>query len=177
MPGVKGVGDKTARDLVAEYGDLEAILAAAPSLTKKRPREALQEHAELARLSKELVTIKEDLPMALSLDEMRVKEPDSARLRQIFVELEFHNLARSMPDTIAPVSVVVLDSALDGVPDVTRRTSNFVTVDTVQALEQMIVRARAAPYIAFDVETVSEPDSPQKSDPLRFEYAAPAAAS
>ena len=167
VPGVKGVGDKTARDLVAEYGDLEAILAAAPSLTKKRPREALQEHAELARLSKELVTIKEDLPMALSLDEMRVKEPDSARLRQIFVELEFHNLARSMPDTIAPVSVVVLDSALDGVPEVTRRTSNFVTVDTVQALEQMIVRARAAPYIAFDVETVSEPDSPQKSDPLR----------
>src|SRR5882672_8692747 len=72
IPGVKGVGDKTARDLVAEFGDLETILAAAPTLTKKRPREALLEHLELARLSKELVTIKEDLPLTLALDEMRV---------------------------------------------------------------------------------------------------------
>ncbi|HEY8304610.1 MAG TPA: 5'-3' exonuclease H3TH domain-containing protein, partial [Solirubrobacteraceae bacterium] len=105
VPGVKGVGDKTARDLVGEFGDLEAILAAAPTLTRKRPREALQEHADLARLSKELVTIRDDLPIRLALDEMRVREPDIARLRPLFVELEFHTLARSLGDVVAATSV------------------------------------------------------------------------
>src|SRR5438270_4355555 len=57
VPGVKGIGDKGACELVAQYGDIEAILAAAPTLTKKRPREALLAQADLARLSKELVTI------------------------------------------------------------------------------------------------------------------------
>ena len=166
VPGVKGVGEKTARDLVAEYGDLEAILAAAPTLTKKRPREALLEHSELARLSKELVTIKQDLPMVLSLSEMRVQDPDTARLRQLFVELEFHSLARSMPDagaTAAPAS----PSARETTPEVTRPPTNYVTVDSIDAVEQMLVRVRSASYIALDVETVIEPDSPQKVDPLR----------
>src|SRR5205085_9327761 len=89
VPGVHGIGDKTARELVQQYGDLESILAAAPTLTKKRPREALQEHAALARLSKQLVTIREDLPVTLSLDDLSIKAPDTARLRQLFVELEF----------------------------------------------------------------------------------------
>ena len=167
VPGVKGVGEKTARDLVAEYGDLEAILAAAPTLTKKRPREALLEHAELARLSKELVTIKEDLPVSLSLDEMRVKAPDSARLRQIFVELEFHGLARSISDTAAAISAVLPIGAPEAVPEAMRPTTNYVTVDTLDALEQMVARARSAPYVAFDTEMVIEPNSPQKVNPLR----------
>jgi len=167
VPGVKGVGEKTARDLVAEYGDLEAILAAAPTLTKKRPREALLEHAELARLSKELVTIKEDLPVSLSLDEMRVKAPDSARLRQIFVELEFHGLARSISDTAAAISAVPPIGAPEAVPEAMRLTTNYVTVDTIDALEQMVARARSAPYVAFDTEMVIEPNSPQKVNPLR----------
>jgi len=167
VPGVKGVGEKTARDLVAEYGDLEAILAAAPTLTKKRPREALLEHAELARLSKELVTIKEDLPVSLSLDEMRVKAPDSARLRQIFVELEFHGLARSISDTAAAISAVPPIGAPEAVPEAMRPTTNYVTVDTIDALEQMVARARSAPYVAFDTEMVIEPNSPQKVNPLR----------
>jgi len=167
VPGVKGVGEKTARDLVAEYGDLEAILAAAPTLTKKRPREALLEHAELARLSKELVTIKEDLPVSLSLDEMRVKAPDSARLRQIFVELEFHGLARSISDMAAAISAVPPIGAPEAVPEAMRLTTNYVTVDTIDALEQMVARARSAPYVAFDTEMVIEPNSPQKVNPLR----------
>jgi DNA polymerase I len=167
VPGVKGVGDKTARDLVHEFGDLEAILAAAPTLTKKRPREALLEQGDLARLSKELVTIREDLPLTLQLDEMRVREPDTTRLRQLFVELEFHTLARSLGDTAATIAAAAPLGAPEPTAETTRPTTQYVTVDTIPALERMIARARKAPYIAIDTETVIEPDSPQKVDPLR----------
>ncbi len=170
VPGVKGIGDKGARELVAEYGDLEAILAAAPTLTKKRPREALLEQTEMARLSKELVTIREDLPLILALDEMRVREPDTMRLRQLFVELEFNSLARSMGESAAvaaSIAAVATPGAPEAVAEVTRPATNYTTVDSIPALERMIARARKAPYIAFDTETVIDPDSPQKVDPLR----------
>ncbi|MDB4916051.1 MAG: polymerase [Gemmatimonadetes bacterium] len=166
VPGVKGVGEKTAQELVAQFGDLEAILAAAPTLAKKRPREALMEHAASARLSKELVTIQCDLPLTLSLDELRIREPDSARLRQIFVELEFHTLVKSLPDTSATtvMSPDAVDAPVEASP---RPATNYVTVDTLSALDAMIHRARSAPYIVFDTNTMMESDSPQKGDPLR----------
>ena len=167
VPGVKGVGEKTARELVAQFGDLEAILAAAPQLTKKRPREALLAHVDLARLSKELVTIKEDLAMTLALDELRVRDPDTARLRQIFVELEFHTLARAMPDLIAAEPGPRAPGAAASVVEATRPKPVYVTVETPAALEEMVLRARLAPYIALDTETVVEVDSPQKTDALR----------
>ncbi len=169
VPGVKGIGEKTARELVGEYGDLEAILAAAPTLTKKRPREALLEHGELARLSKELVTIKQDLPMVLSLDELRVKDPDSARLRQIFVELEFNALARALPDAM----VASLDAtrgtpqALTEATEATWPTAHYVTIDRAEQLAELVQRVKSAPYISIDTQTVTDADSPQKIDPLR----------
>jgi DNA polymerase I len=168
VPGVKGIGDKTARDLVGEYGDLEAILAAAPSLTKKRPREALLEQSDLARLSKELVTIREDLPLTLELDSMRVQAPDTTRLRQLFVELEFHTLARSLGEAAAAAAEAAAPlGAPEAVAETTRPATHYHTVDTIPALERMVARARKAPYIAIDTETVIEPGSPQKVDPLR----------
>ena len=164
VPGVKGIGDKTARELVAEYGDLETILAAAPTLAKKRPRDALLEHIELARLSKELVTIREDLTVTLSLDDMRVRQPDFARLRQIYVELEFHSLAKALPDMPAADTMTDVGETTE---EPQRTRARYVTVDTGDALGHVIARARSAPYIALDARTVAEPDSPQKGDPLR----------
>jgi DNA polymerase-1 len=166
VPGVKGIGDKTARELVNEYGHLDAILGAAPTLAKKRPREALLEQAAQARLSKELVTIRDDLPVTLALDEMRVRVPDVGRLRQLFVELEFNSLARSLGD-LAAAEAPAAPGRPEGVPEATRPETTYVTVDTVAALEKMIARARKAPYIVVDTETMIEPDSPQEVDPLR----------
>jgi DNA polymerase-1 len=167
IPGVKGIGEKTARDLVSEFSDLEAILAGAPGLAKKRPREALVEHAALARLSKELVTIREDLPVTLNLDEMRVREPDSARLRQIFLELEFHSLAKSIGEAAATVAAAAPLGMPQGTAETTRPATTYLTIDTIPALERMVARARKAPYIAVDTQTVIEANSPQKVDPLR----------
>ncbi len=166
VPGVKGIGEKTARELVDEFGDLEKILAAAPTLTKKRPREALLEHADLARLSKELVTIKEDLPMTLSLGELSVKTPDSARLRQIFVELEFNTLARALPDALVATSVAPL-GAPEAISETTRPVTNYVLIDRVDQLQQVVQRAKAAPYISIDTQTVTDAESLLKIDPLR----------
>ncbi|HEU4563491.1 MAG TPA: 5'-3' exonuclease H3TH domain-containing protein, partial [Gemmatimonadaceae bacterium] len=128
VPGVPGIGDKTARELVATYGSVEEILAHAAELTKKRPREALLEHGGRARLSKELVTIRDDLPIALDRDRLVLGEPDYARLKELFIELEFHSLIRDQvaaPFTPAP-----------------EERTRYATVDTVEGLRELVRRAR-----------------------------------
>jgi DNA polymerase-1 len=154
IPGVKGIGDKTASELVKQYGHLESILAHTSEITKKRPREALLEHAENARLSKELVTIRDDLDVPFDLESLRVKEPDHHRLRDLFIELEFHALAK--------------DSAVQApVEEKPRQNVNYVTVDTLDAMERTIARAREAEVISVGTETLIDPESPQPVDPLR----------
>ncbi len=96
VPGARGIGPKTALKLIAEHGSVEAILDAAEGISGKRAREALLEHADAVRLSKELVTIKEELPVELDLEALKVTEPDRERLKELFVELEFHGLVREI---------------------------------------------------------------------------------
>jgi len=153
VPGVKGIGDKTACELVAQFGHLEEILAHAAELTKKRPREALLAHAENARLSKELVTIRDDLPVALDLDAMKVGAPDNAALAQLYVELEFHTFAKEAAGAVEA-------------PNVTA-TAKYRTVETAAEVERIVRKARKAKNIAVDTETVIDADSPSKIDPLR----------
>ncbi|MGI8510229.1 MAG: DNA polymerase I, partial [Gemmatimonadaceae bacterium] len=153
VPGVKGIGDKTARDLVEHYGHLEEILAHAAELTKKRPREALLEHAENARLSKNLVTIRDDLQITLDVDKLKISEPDNSALTQLYVELEFHSLAKEAAGAIEAPKIT----------DVVQ----YRTVETVEEAERVVQRAREAHHIAIDTETVIDPGSPSKVDPLR----------
>lgn len=155
VPGVRGIGDKTASQLVKEYGHLEEILAHAGEITKKRPREALLEHAENARLSKELVTIRDDLPLSLDLNALKVKEPEYARLRDLFIELEFHSLAKDIAGQ-APVR-----------EEAAAPKTNYITVDTLENVERAVSRAREAKVIGIDTETMINRDSPQLVDPLR----------
>jgi DNA polymerase-1 len=96
IPGVKGIGDKTARQLIEQYGDLESILAHAGEVTAKRAREALLAEAENARLSRRLVTVRRDLPVELDLEVLRVRAPDAAVLQRLFTELEFHELLQRL---------------------------------------------------------------------------------
>jgi DNA polymerase-1 len=152
VPGVPGIGDKTARDLVTEFGTLESILAAVDKITKKRPREALEEHASRARLSKELVTIRNNLPIVLESPRLRIQPIDAARLRQIYVELEFTTLVK---DVVDPTSTAIAT------------TASYSIVDSIQAVDRLIVRARKAKYIAIDTEIVTEPGALTKGDPLR----------
>src|SRR3954462_12249333 len=154
IPGVRGIGDKTAAELVKQYGHLESILEHAPEITKKRPREALLEHAENARLSKELVTIRDDLSVLLDLEAMRVKTPDHQRLRELFIELEFHALARE----------IVVQAPVEEKPS---KVVNYIIADSLDLLAQAVKRAREAKWISLDTEAFVEPESPQTADPLR----------
>ena len=155
VPGVPGIGDKTARDLVREFGGLEQILQNAPSLTRKRPREALLQYPDRALLSKELVTIRDDLDIQLDVDNLKVGSPNHDRLRELLIELEFHGLAKGV---LAPAAVTTETST---------RETRYLLVETVEGMHEVVARARRASRIAIDTETLSDPDSPQKGDPLR----------
>src|SRR5256714_4188836 len=91
IPGVKGIGEKGAQKLLAEFGDLETMLARAGEVTAKRPREALLSQADNARLSRELVTIKRDVPVELDMDGLVLHEPDREAVIRILTELEFYS--------------------------------------------------------------------------------------
>ncbi len=96
IPGVKGIGDKGAQKLLAEYGNLDTLLERAADITAKRPREALLAQADNARLSRELVTIKLDVPVELDVSHLTLKEPDREAAIRILTELEFYQLARRL---------------------------------------------------------------------------------
>jgi len=92
VPGVKGIGEKTAVELLGKYDGLDAILAHAADLPGKRARQALLERAADALLSRRLVTIRRDVPIALDLEALRATAADRAELERLFIELEFRSL-------------------------------------------------------------------------------------
>ena len=96
VPGVRGIGEKGAQKLLADFGDLETILARAAEVTAKRTREALLSQADNARLSRELVTIKRDVPVQLDAGALVPREPDREAVIRLLTELEFFALARRL---------------------------------------------------------------------------------
>src|SRR5512141_431219 len=163
VPGVKGIGEKTACELVAQYGALEAIIEHASEIQKKRPREALLQYADNARLSKELVTIRDNLSVAFDSGTMKLGQPDYARLRDLYVELEFHSLARNVAALVGQEAVKPAETKIE----VAVRKTEYVTVDTIEKLDALVRRARSVGTIAIDTETVVDPDTPLQVDPLR----------
>ncbi len=94
VPGVPGIGDKGARDLVREFGPVESVLEHADEVKRAAYREGLKSHRADALLSKQLVTLRTDAPVELDLEALRLQEPDRAAAHALFKELEFQGLAR-----------------------------------------------------------------------------------
>ncbi len=102
VPGVPGIGDKGARDLVRAYGPVEAVLEHAGEVKRKAYREGLQNHRDQALLSKRLVTLRTDAPVELDLEALEHHEVDRAAAHALFKELEFQILAREyVPEVTA----------------------------------------------------------------------------
>ncbi|WP_411281494.1 DNA polymerase I [Gemmatimonas sp.] len=111
VPGVKGIGEKGAQELIAQFGALEDILAHVHEITKKRPREALLAQEAEARLSKQLVTIHQDVPIALDPSTLQISAPDTQELRHLYLELEFTSLLKELGGG-APTEIAVAETGL-----------------------------------------------------------------
>jgi DNA polymerase I len=97
IPGVRGIGDKTAQALIQEFGSVDALLADLPRVETlkirgaKRIREMLEQSAETARVSRDLARLKSDVPLEITLDDLRMQAPDYLTLRALFTELGFQS--------------------------------------------------------------------------------------
>jgi DNA polymerase-1 len=98
VPGVPGIGIKTAAELIREYGDLEALLAKAPLIKQKMRRERLIEFADQARLSRRLVELEKNVPVAEPLDGTAVEEPDPHALLAFLRTMEFNSLTKRISE-------------------------------------------------------------------------------
>jgi DNA polymerase-1 len=108
IPGVPGIGDKTAADLLQRFGSLEGVLDSIDDISGAKRKQNLTEHAEAARISKQLATAKREIPLDLDLAEFVAAEPDRSRLREVFREFELREPLRRLeealgsPDAAAP---------------------------------------------------------------------------
>jgi DNA polymerase-1 len=97
VPGVPGIGEKTAAALIQQFGTIDELLAHLDQVSKPKLRETLRAHAEQARLSRELVRLQTDCPIPFELKEFQLAEPDPDQLRALFAEWGFSSLLAALP--------------------------------------------------------------------------------
>jgi len=179
VPGVPGVGVKTAAELITTYGSLEALLEHAPEIKQPKRRQNLIEFAEQARVSKRLVTLDSDAPLPVPLDDFAVKPLDGAKLgpflhAQGFRALvnRYAELLKGAPSTAAtaprpaPAAAQPKPAAANGamavaVPEgLAAVPRQYTQVQDVAALDRVVARAIAEGMIAIKTETST-------ADPMR----------
>ncbi len=149
VPGVPGIGVKTAAQLIEEYGDLETLLEKADGIKQKKRRENLLEFADQARVSKELVTLKADVPVVDAISDFGVRDIDADMLLSFLKEMEFDTLTRRVENDLgdgpsAPKAPVAADGE-----------TQYETIFDEKALEAWIARASERGLVAVDTETDS----------------------
>ena len=151
VPGVPGVGPKTAAKLILEHGDLEAVLAAAPGMKAGKLRDNLIEHAAMARLSKELVTLKCDVALPEPLEDLELKGIPDAPLRAFLEHHGFRSLLAKLSAVAdAPVPA---PKSVPTEQDPPCNHDGYETVVDEAALDSWIAAARHQGWIAIDTET------------------------
>ncbi len=149
IPGVPGIGDKTAKKLIAEFGALEEIIAHNDEVKPTRARNALAANHEQARKSKDLATIVRDLEFDLDLEDASVGRFDLTEMTNLFRELEFRSLLNRLPEsTLSAAETTMPDAAINADSERTIVTSPDELSDLVAALND-------AEQVAVDVETDS----------------------
>ena len=169
VPGIRGIGPKTATKLIQEHGSLEAALAAAPTMKAGKLRESLIEQADMARLSRELVQLREDCPLPLPLDSFKLGEIPPDPLAAFLSRHGFTSLLKRLgagagsPERSTQLHPAKPANAADAPREGAARqalpempsidTARYECVQTLGALDAWIARAFAARLVAFDTET------------------------
>ena len=146
IPGVKGIGEKTAVKLIQQFGSIENIYKRLDEVEPLKLQEKLRENEAAARSSKELATIVTEMPVELDLDATRVTRFDRKQAADLFRELEFYSLLPRLPGAEGlPASVDVKPAA----------PVDYRVVATPADLDELVNRLAAAPAFAFDTETTT----------------------
>ncbi|MSQ28260.1 MAG: DNA polymerase I [Dehalococcoidia bacterium] len=161
IPGVPGVGDKTATKLLQQFGSMEGIYEHLTEVLPPRVQELLRVNEELARKSKHLATIVRDVPVSLDPEACVVQSFDRARVVRLLRELEFNSLLARLPQQDAAPAIggqlsLMGDTgpAFVGTGKVSPE-GNYITVDTPEGLDAVVRRLSEAPVVVVDVETTS----------------------
>lgn len=164
IPGVPGIGPKTAQKLIAKYDNVEGLLDHVDEL-KGKQKENVETYREQALLSKELVTIERNVPVEVGLDDLVVKEKDVGKLKTLFAELEFHTLGQRVlgesfsagpqqtllfGDEATPASELEVVSEFKTIADVAH---DYQMVDTPEKRAVLIAELEQKKVFCFDTET------------------------
>ncbi|MEW6510345.1 MAG: DNA polymerase I [Bacteroidota bacterium] len=167
VPGVPGVGEKTAIPLIQRYGSIEELYRHAEEIPQKGLREKLLKNRELAILSKRLVTIDTQVPLEVDFHSLRASRRDTPRLIRLFGELEFKSLAGRLRDTepfdeLEPAPLSTPEAEVAAITDIRSDQHTYRCVTTEEELNALCAELAASSLIVFDTETTS-------TDPLRAE--------
>jgi DNA polymerase-1 len=138
IPGVPGIGPKTAAELIRTHGSMEALYAHLDEVASAKQREKLEAFKDQAWLSRKLVEIRTDAPVDFDADQFRTASPDAAELGALFKELEFSQLQKMFP------------------VEADRRQKRYHTVVTPEALQGLVEAMKTAKIFAIDTETTSQ---------------------
>ncbi|NQT20514.1 MAG: DNA polymerase I, partial [Planctomycetes bacterium] len=139
VPGVEGIGEKTALQLVKQWGTLDAVLANIDNISGKKRKERLERDADKARLSRDLVTIDTHTKLGVDVDACERQEYDAARLAEIFRELDFKK------------HVAELSKDITSVPE----DRDYHLVDTTEKLDTFLAGLKKVKEFSFDLESTS----------------------
>jgi DNA polymerase-1 len=162
VPGVPGIGIKTAAQLINEYGDLESLLARAGEIKQPKRREALLENAELARISRRLVALDDNAPLPLDISALEAKAPGDGKLeaflrtqgfRSILARMGFGETSGAPHRGVSRATAPEASSA--EAPNVAAAFGPYDCVTDEATLARWVALAREAGVVAVDTETDS----------------------
>ena len=160
IPGAPGIGVKTAALLINQFGDLDTLLNRAEEIKQPKRRQALIDHSDKIRMSRELVTLKRNVPLMSILDDIEslaIKEPDHKKLFTFLQAQEFRTIVKRAADymKVIPPEPITATSTQRGVQDISFKQDSYECVTEIDHLDRWINLIREIGYVALDTETNS----------------------